>query len=112
MCQDLETLLQKYPRNLDNYLDDIWIITKKDQKGRQLHKQMTHELLDLLEEKSYFLKQSKCQFKQEKMDLLRWQVENGEIRIDPDKVAGLREWPRTLKNVKEVQRTLGLLGYQ
>jgi hypothetical protein len=112
MQRDLEPLLQKYPRNLDNYLDDIWIVTKKSQDQKRLHKQITHELLDLLKEKSYFLKKSKCQFEQEEMDLLGWKVGNGEVRIDPDKVAGLREWPRTLKNVKEVRRTLGLLGYQ
>jgi hypothetical protein len=31
--------------------------------------------------------------------------------IDPAKIAGIKEWPTTLKNVKEVQSTLGLIGY-
>jgi hypothetical protein len=31
--------------------------------------------------------------------------------VDPSKVTGLSEWPRTLYNVKEVQCTLGILGY-
>jgi len=79
MRRDLEPLLQKYPRNVDNYLDDIWIVTKGDQEGKQLHRQLTHKLLELLEAKSYFLKLSKCQFEQKEMDLLGWRVGNGEI---------------------------------
>jgi len=31
--------------------------------------------------------------------------------IDPAKIAGIKDWPTTLKNVKEVRSTLGLLGY-
>ena len=65
----------------------------QDQKGRILHRKIVHELLELLEEKSYYLKLSKTQFEVESMDLLGWHVGNGEIRIDPDKVAGIKEWP-------------------
>ena len=46
------------------------------------------------------------------MDILGWLVEDGQIKIDPAKVAGIAEWPRELKTVKEVRRTLGVLGYQ
>jgi len=53
--------------------------SQKDQEGRALHKQITYELFDLLEKKSYFLKLEKCQFKQESMDLLGWTVGNREI---------------------------------
>ena len=34
------------------------------------------------------------------------------ITIDPDKISGIRDWPRTLGNVKEVRKVLGVLGYQ
>ena len=68
--------------------------------------------MDLLEEKSYFLKLSKSQFETEDMDLLGWRVTNREIRIDPDKIMGLKNWPCKLKNVKQVCSILGILGYQ
>ena len=110
--QDLQPILQKYPQEVGNYLDDIWIVTKKDEKGRAQHKKITHKLLELLEEKSYFLKLSKSQFETEDMDLLGWRVKNGEIRIDPDKIAGLKDWPCKLKNIKQVCSVLGILGYQ
>jgi len=34
------------------------------------------------------------------------------ITIDPGKIKGLTDWPKTLKNVKEVRKVLGVLGYQ
>ena len=34
------------------------------------------------------------------------------IQPDPSKIAGLKEWPTTLKSVKEVHSMLGVLGYQ
>jgi hypothetical protein len=46
------------------------------------------------------------------MDILGWQVGGEGIRIDPSKIAGITQWPRQLKNVKEVRSTLGVLGYQ
>jgi RNase H-like domain found in reverse transcriptase/Integrase zinc binding domain len=39
-------------------------------------------------------------------------ISKGTIKIDPSKCHGLEDWPRTLKNVKEVHSTLGVLGYQ
>jgi hypothetical protein len=47
--------------------------------GHALHRQITHKLLQLLEENSYFLKLSKSMFEVESMNLLGWQVGNGEI---------------------------------
>src|SRR5712691_3027467 len=111
MSRDLQRLLQKYPRNFGNYLDDTWIVTAKNPEGREKHRQITHELLDLLEKKSYFLKLSKCEFEVEDMELLGWRVCNGEIRIDPSKIAGLRDWPKVLKNKKDIQKTMGILNY-
>ena len=80
----------------------------QDHDGRMLHEKIVCELLELLEEKSYYLKLSKTQFEVESMDLLGWRIGNGEIRIDPDKVVGIKEWPQHLKNVKQVRSVLGV----
>ena len=109
--QDLQPILQKYPKNFRNYLDDTWIVTQKTPEGRALHQQITHELFDLLENKSYFLKLGKCQFGQESMDLLGWTVGNGEIRINPNKITGLKTWPTELTMQKQAQVTMGLMNY-
>ena len=93
-------------------MDDFVVVTKKSPEGVKLHQQICHELLNIMEEQSYFLKLSKCQFKQPKMDVLGQLVEDRNVRIDQAKVTGITEWPRELKSVKEVQSTLGVLGYQ
>ena len=65
-----------------------------------------------MERKSYFLKISKTKFEEPQMEILGWQVGAGGIRIDPSKVAGIRDWLHQLKDVKQVRSTLGVLGYQ
>jgi hypothetical protein len=109
---DFAVVLQKYPNEIFNYMDDFVVATKKSPKGIARHRQICHELLDIMEEMSYFLKISKCEFEKPKMDMLGWLVEDGNIKIDPAKVAGIAEWPRELKSIKEVRSTLGVLGYQ
>jgi hypothetical protein len=105
-------LLQKYPENVGNYMDDWWIATASDKEGRCLHTQIIHEFLDLMEEKSYFLKLKKCQFKKDSMEILGWLVGGGKIQIDLAKVKGISKWPRELKSKEEVRHMLGVLGYQ
>jgi hypothetical protein len=46
------------------------------------------------------------------MDFLEMRLNRDSITIDPGKIKGLIDWPRTLKNVKEVRKVLGILGYQ
>ena len=46
------------------------------------------------------------------MEILGWQVGAGGICINPSKIAGIKEWPRQLKDIKQVQSTLEVLGYQ
>ena len=112
MHRDFADLLQRYPENLGNYMDDWWVATEQDDKGRKLHEEITHAFLDRMEECSYFLKPSKCLFEQTQMDILGWVVGQGQVRIDPTKMKGLAEWPRDLKTVHDVRQVLGLLGYQ
>jgi len=112
MHKDFQGLLQKYPDEVGNYMDDWWIATTSDDEGRKRHRTITHEFLDEMERHSYFLKPSKCQFETDSIKILGWIVGGGCVRPDPIKIAGLNQWPRTLKTVKQVRQILGLLGYQ
>jgi Reverse transcriptase (RNA-dependent DNA polymerase) len=91
------------------YMDDILIAMVDD---LALHRRIVHEVLDLLEKESFFLKPSKCKFEQKSINYLGIVVKDGKVRIDLTKQNGLATWPRTLSSVKQVCSTLGVLGYQ
>jgi len=112
MHRDFAELLQCYPDNLGNYMDDWWVCTTDDKAGRKLHEEIVHAFLDRMEECLYFLKPSKCLFEQREMNILGWVIGQGQVCIDPTKMKGLAEWPKDLKDVHEVRQVLGLLGYQ
>jgi RNase H-like domain found in reverse transcriptase len=102
-------LRDKYPRMIFMYMDNILIATIKD---LDLHRRVVHEVLDLLEKESFFLKPVKCKFEQQSIDYLGIVVTKGTVRIDPTKQNGLAAWPCRLTLVKQVRSTLGVLGYQ
>jgi len=93
-------------------MDDFIVATEKSPEGVKWHQEILHKILHVMEEQSYFLELSKCQFEQPKMDVLGWLVEEGNIKIDPTEAAKIAEWPRELRNVKKVRSTLGVLGHQ
>jgi hypothetical protein len=61
MARMFQPLVNKYPNELFVYMDDILIATEDD---LQRHRLIVHDVLDLLEVESYFLKPSKCVFEQ------------------------------------------------
>jgi len=46
------------------------------------------------------------------MDFLGIRLNHHGITINPSKIKGLTDWPRELKNIKEIRKVLGVLGYQ
>jgi Reverse transcriptase (RNA-dependent DNA polymerase) len=75
-------LHDKYPSMIFVYMDDILIATIKDY---DLHRRLVHEVLNLLEKESFFLKPAKCKFKQQSINYLGIVVTKGTVRIDPTK---------------------------
>jgi len=65
-CMFREMKMQ-YPNELFVYMDDI-LVTTNDDLTR--HQQIVHQVLDKLEEESYFLQPAKCEFEKEKIDYL------------------------------------------
>jgi len=105
----LHPLYAKYPSKFRHYMDDCVIMMGPQEDA--LHEEIAHMFFDLLEQHSLFLKLAKCEFFQMAIDYLGIRVQRGELMIDPAKIAGITNWPTTLNSVKEVQSTLGLLGY-
>jgi hypothetical protein len=98
----------KYPSEVLIYMDDILIATIND---KERHQGIVKEVLEIMEKESLFLKIAKCKFHQSKVEYLGLLLNGDTIRPDPNKMTGLKDWPRTLKTVKEVWSTLGLLNY-
>jgi Reverse transcriptase (RNA-dependent DNA polymerase) len=108
---DVQPMYKEFPTNcFKHYMDNCIIGTKEGEED--LHRQMTHCLLEIFEQHSYFLKPAKCKFEQTSTTFLGVQLGNGEIAMDPSKIAGIMDWPETLATVKDVCSTLGVFGFQ
>jgi hypothetical protein len=88
------------------YLDDILIFSDNlDQLD-----QLTHEVLSRLERFDLYLKPEKCVFTQTSIEYLGIIIANGQVRMDPTKLAGITSWP-TPRTVKQVQAFLGFCNF-
>jgi hypothetical protein len=88
------------------YLDDILIFTKDLLE----HCEIVKEVLQILRENKLYLKPAKCEFEKEEMKHLGMIIRNGQVRMDPAKVAAIADWPIP-KNKKEIQKFLGFANY-
>jgi hypothetical protein len=88
------------------YLDNILIFTKDIAE----HRCIMQLVLERLHKHKLFLQHNKCKFEQTTIEYLRLIISQGEMRMDPVKVAGVMEWPAlTIK--KEVQSFLGFANF-
>ena len=88
------------------YLDDILIYTETVDR----HRQVTRQVLKLLEENQLFLKLDKCEFEKTQVEYLGVIVSHNSVEMDPVKVAGVSEWP-VPANRRELQSFLGFTNF-
>ena len=65
-----------YPGCIFVYMNDILIATNDD---KELHEQIVHKVLKLLEEEDFHLKLNKCLFHQQSIDYLDIRIEGGKV---------------------------------
>jgi len=94
---------------LKNYMDDCGIGTLL--KDLALHIEIIHFLFDLLAKHGLHLKLSKSVFLQPQMDFPGVRISKEGVTIDPAKVAGLRDYPRDILNLRQARGFLGIAGY-
>jgi len=92
-----------------NYMDDCGIGTLL--KDLALHIEIIHFLFDLLTKHGLHLKLSKSVFLQPQMDFLGVRISKEGVTINPAKVAGLRDYPRDILNLRQARGFLGVAGY-
>ena len=108
MDDSFANLVNKYPGRILIYMDNILICSDNLTELQEI----THEVLDCTKKLSLFFKPSKCHFEKDHIQYLGIEVRDRKILINPMKKNGLASWPTVLKNVADVQSTLGVLGYQ
>jgi hypothetical protein len=105
-----QPLYDKHSPRFKNYMDDCGIFTREGELD--LHRQITREFFMILRENSLFLKPSKCTFKVSEIDFLGLRLTHQGITITPDKISTITDWPQNPRNLKELRKILGVLGYQ
>src|SRR5579863_10253568 len=100
----------RYPGRCRYYMDDFGTFTKKGED--KLHQEINQAFFKILEENDLYLRPEKCMFEQPEMDFLGIHMKNGEISIDPSKIAGIKEYDKKLSSISEVRKFLGTIGYQ
>lgn len=88
------------------YMDDILIFTN----DRNLHAQITRQVLHILQDNNLYLKPEKCEFDQLEVEYLGVIISEGQIRMSPKKVDAVAQWP-TPKSKKDVQQFLGFVNF-
>jgi hypothetical protein len=88
------------------YLDDILIFAETLRELTQL----THRVLQRIQDLDLFLRPTKCSFNQTSVEYLGLIISEGEIRMDPVKLKAIQDWPLP-RTVKDVQKFLGFCNF-
>lgn len=88
------------------YLDDILIYSKTWEE----HVLLLDQVLERLQSHQYFCRPWKCHFGQASIEYLGHVISNGEIRMDPKKLACVKDWP-TPRSLSELRSFLGFTNY-
>jgi len=107
-----QAMMNKLLRNLINtgkvavFIDNVIVGTEMEEE----HDELVAEVIRRLEENNLYVKPEKCSWKVKEVEFLGVVIKPEGIKMERKKVKGVLEWLR-LKNVKNVQKFLGLANY-
>ena len=87
-------------------MDDILVFSKTLED----HLKDLREVLTVLRENRFYVKESKCSFGQQTLEYLGHVISDKGVATDPSKIAAMLDWP-VPSNVTELTGFLGLTGY-
>lgn len=88
------------------YLDDILIFSKTFEE----HEKHVHQVLQTLQDANLLVELEKCSFHVQEVKFLGHLISPGQVRMDPDKLAAIRDWELP-NSRKGMQSFLGLANY-
>ena len=89
------------------YLDDILVYSP----DVDTYRDHLTKVLTRLRDNKWYCKLKKCAFATTHVEYLGHIISNGTIAIDQSKMDAVRNWRTPMKNLREVQSFLGLVGY-
>jgi len=92
--------------DMATFIDDILVATDIEEG----HDELVEEVLKRLEENDLFVKPEKCKWKVKEVEFLGVVIGPQGVEMQREKVEGVLNWP-TPRNVKKVQKFLGLANY-
>jgi len=92
--------------NTATFIDDILVATDTEEG----YDELVEEVLKRLEENDLFVKQEKCKWKVRKVEFLGVVISPKGVEMQKKKVKEILKWP-VPRNIKEVQKFLGLANY-
>jgi len=107
-----QTIMNDLFQNLINqgdtamFIDDILVVTDTEEE----HDKLVEEILKRLEKNDLFVKPEKCKWKVREVKFLGVVIGLKGVEMQKEKVERVLSWPAP-KNVKEVQKFLGLVSY-
>jgi len=88
------------------FIDDILVATDMEEE----HNELVEKILKRLEENNLFVKPEKCKWKVREVEFLGVVIGPKRVEMQRKKVEGVLSWPAP-RNIKEVQKFLGLTNY-
>ena len=92
--------------NMATFIDDIIVAIEMEEE----HDEVVEEVLKQLKENNLFVKPEKYWWKVKEVEFLEVVIELKRVKMQKEKVEGVLNWPM-LRNIKEVQKFLGLANY-
>jgi hypothetical protein len=97
------------------FMDDGIIYTKRrpgemENQHRQWHRELVHQIFNILAVNNLYIKPEKCTFEQEEMEYLGIIVGKGKTHMDPKKLMAVANYPMPT-NVTDICTFLRLTGY-
>jgi len=92
--------------DMATFIDDILVATDTEEG----HDELVEKVLKRLEENDLFVKPEKCKWKVREVEFLGVIIRPRGVEMQKEKVEGVLNWP-VPRNVKEVQKFLGLANY-
>jgi len=92
--------------NVAFFIDDILVATETVEK----YDKIVEEVLKYIEENDFYVKPEKYTWKVQEVGFLGVILGPDRIKIEKKKVKAVLEWPAS-RNVKDIQKFLGLVNY-